>query len=401
MVQNKDTLLEEYSSKSTAQLTRGTLSVEIHTSTLPPKQLYTLASRRNHKRPWLFVSRVLGRHLPVSPSKMQAIHKKLAAALSASLPGPVLMIGMAETAICLGQGVHEEYVTSTERNDILFMHSTRYHLNQPLALTFEEQHSHATHHRIYEPSNPNDLELFNHCQSLVIIDDESSTGQTFINLINAFADRLPNLQQINCMVITEWMSTENRQAVISNGRLPTQMISILDGSFTFCEDTHVPAPKLPNVIGNGGLKDTLLPCNYGRFGLREPTKIPPHVFNQLRFTTEESILVLGTGEFVYLPYLLARHAEEMGANVRMQATTRSPILLGGEIRNCLEFMDAYEDGIPNFIYSVEPGEYDQVWVCYETPPKTRQIPLLNHLNGQAVYFSHPVHFSHPRAGVVR
>ena len=381
--------MEGHTYNATEQIIQGTVSVEVRASDLPPDHLYTLASRRNHKRPWLFVSRVLGRHLPAAPNIMRAIHRRLSDGLSPALPGPVVMIGMAETAICLGQGIHEEYVASTGRKDVLYLHSSRYHLNRPLAWTFEEKHSHATHHRIYEPCDPDDLELFNHCKSLVLIDDESSTGKTFMSLIQALAERLPRLHEIYCLVITEWMAEENKHALINNGVFATRIISILDGAFSFHADSSVPVPELPNVIGNGALKDRLLPCNYGRLGLRQPPSLPSHILKQLTFSAQEHILVLGTGEFVYLPYLLARLVEEQGATVKMQATSRSPILLGGEITHCLEFSDAYQDGIANFLYSVQPGQYDRVWVCYETPPETRQTRLLNHLNGQPLYFSHP------------
>ena len=370
-------------------LIHGTLSLKFSHSSPPFEQLCSLASRKNNKRPWLFVSRVLGRHLPVAPSTMRAIHAQMARMIHPQLPGPVLILGMAETAIGLGQGVHEAYLASTQRHDVLYLHSTRYHLDRAMAFSFEEQHSHATHHRIYEPDEEEDLALFHGCRSLVLIDDEASTGSTFRNLIHAITQRLKNIQEIHSLVITDWMGAENREKLKDCGPCPVNLFSVLSGSYTFKADQNIPPPVLPDVIGNRHWKDALLPCNYGRLGMRSSPKLPSHITHNLEIKPREKILVLGTGEFVYLPYVLARFAEASGAHVRVQATTRSPILLGGDITSSFECQDAYDDGIPNFIYSVDPSQYDRIFICYETPPETRQVKLLESFHAQAFYFSHP------------
>ena len=222
----------------------------------------------------------------------------------------------------------------------------------------------------------------------VLIDDEASTGATFKSLIRACVQRLPKLKGINGLVITDWMGVENREALKNSGPCPIKISSVLSGSYSFKADHTAPSQHLPDVIGNGQLKDAILPHNYGRLGLRTPPPLPPHITNNLGIKPHKKILVLGTGEFVYLPYVLARFAESCGASVKVQATTRSPILLGGDIVSCLKFKDSYEDGIPNFIYSVTQNQYDKIFVCYETPPTTQQEKLLKHFNAKALYFSH-------------
>ncbi len=64
--------------------------------------LFDIAERRNPKRAFLFVSKVLGRHIPVPPSVMRQAYRQLASQFPATLTGPVLFIGMAETAVGLG-----------------------------------------------------------------------------------------------------------------------------------------------------------------------------------------------------------------------------------------------------------------------------------------------------------
>lgn len=63
--------------------------------------LFDIAERRNPKRAFLFVSKVLGRHIPVSPRVMRQVYKQLASQLLGKLSGPAVFIGMAETAVGL------------------------------------------------------------------------------------------------------------------------------------------------------------------------------------------------------------------------------------------------------------------------------------------------------------
>lgn len=57
---------------------------------------------------------------------MAASFESLAAEIPPDLPGPVLVIGMAETAVGLGAGVHRAF--STTRSDSVYLISTRHPL---------------------------------------------------------------------------------------------------------------------------------------------------------------------------------------------------------------------------------------------------------------------------------
>jgi len=371
--------------EKTVALAGGILQVTADRSDLPLGALCGFASRRNPKRPFLFVSRVLGRHLPVRPQVMRMVHRRLAAKLPQDLPGPAVVIGMAETAVCLGQGTHEAWRRLSGRDDLLFLHSTRYKLRQPLLSTFEESHSHATSHLLYQPADPVDADLFARCRSLVLVDDEASTGATFVALTAACKRHMPHLSRVVCVTITDWMGAERQAAIRAAMPVETGFVSLLDGAYGF-QPSDAPPPVMPDVTGNSDLKDHLIGRNWGRLGLRQPVPLPDHV-QAIRAQRGERVLVLGTGEFVYPPFQLARRLSAMGAEVWVQATTRSPILEGADIQGVLEFADAYEDGIPNFLYSVRPGQYDRVLVCYETPPSTVQRPLIAALDAEPVMFS--------------
>ncbi len=90
------------------ELSGGTLTVIPNSSNIPLDSLFDIAERRNPKRAFLFVSKVLGRHIPVSPATMRNVYRQLAERFPADLPGPVLFIGMAETAVGLAAGVFQE-----------------------------------------------------------------------------------------------------------------------------------------------------------------------------------------------------------------------------------------------------------------------------------------------------
>jgi hypothetical protein len=90
------------------------------------------------------------------------------------------------------------------------------------------------------------------------------------------------------------------------------------------------------------------------------------------------ILVLGSNEFVWLPFLLAEYlarqqsnddaaAEDPDTKVKFSALTRSPIALGGAINSMLSFTDHYGLGMTNFVYNVDPSQWDLIVLCIETP----------------------------------
>ncbi len=91
------------------------------------------------------------------------------------------------------------------------------------------------------------------------------------------------------------------------------------------------------------------------------------------------MLVLGSGEFVWEPFLLAERLEAQGARVLYSATTRSPIAIGFAIQSAITFTDNYGLGIPNFVYNVAHQQFDRVLLCTETPADSVDAHLLQAL----------------------
>lgn len=351
----------------TITLPCGTLRLAVEAAELPPAALCGFACRRSRKRGFVFVSRVLGKHVPVRPRVIADTHARLAAKLL-DLPGPVAFVALAETATGLGQGVFEEVVRRTGRRDVVFLHTTRYRLARPPALGFEEPHSHAPDHLLYEPVEPDCADLFRRAASLVLVDDEISTGRTLLNLAAAYRRVNPRLAAVHLVCLTDWLGPR-RAALAAELGVPETVHCLLRGGYTFDPNPAFDPGPAPDVTGRGDRKDSLLPTNHGRLGARGPL---PYDLDAMiaaaGVTPGERVLVLGTGEFAHPPFRLARRLEERGWDVWFQSTTRSPLVGGGELGAVLEFADNYGDDMPNYVYNVADRRYDRVLVGYETRP---------------------------------
>lgn len=360
-----------------AQLMRGELEVKVDDAVLPPSDLFGFAERRNPKRAFLFVSKVLGRHIPVRPSIMAASFESLAAEIPTNLPGPVLVIGMAETAVGLGAGVHRAF--SATRPDTMYLVSTRHPLGTELFTRFEEEHSHASAHLIHMPVDTEVREMMLQARSLVLVDDEASTGKTFVNLHRALVDAgLSNIERVVTCVLTDWSAGAVGKAI---GDSATS-VSLMKGSYQFHEAPSAPLPDMPDV-GRVSIGEWPLSAqkDWGRLGVRsvEDTLAP-----DLKVKPGEKIIVIGTSEFVWRPFLLAERLERAGADVHFSSTTRSPIALGHAIQHALSFSDNYGLGIPNFIYNVKPGQFDRVLICSETPAEALPAELVQALGAEVI-----------------
>ncbi|MDR2442225.1 MAG: phosphoribosyltransferase domain-containing protein, partial [Deltaproteobacteria bacterium] len=181
----------------------GQLKVIVQKSNYLFSHLTAVAERYNLKRPFLFVSKVLGKHYPVRPSRVLDVHQKLAALMPPLLP-PVVFIAMAETAVGLGRGVFESYTAQTKGTEALFTQTTRYALSHPLAFTIDEPHCHAPKHLVYQPVLESSRKIFNEAQSLVLIDDEITSGRTLSNLTLAYKALNPKCSQVHLVSITDW-----------------------------------------------------------------------------------------------------------------------------------------------------------------------------------------------------
>ncbi|MCP5177848.1 MAG: phosphoribosyltransferase domain-containing protein [Moraxellaceae bacterium] len=359
------------------QLSRGTLHVTVEQASIAPEQLFDFAERRNPKRAFLFVSKVLGRHIPVKPSVMAHAFTQLAKQIPDHLPEPVLVIGMAETAVGLGAGVHR--ALQQRYPQAMYWMSTRHSLGTPLFARFEEEHSHASSHLLHWPVDEALKQQLLASKTLIIVDDEASTGKTFINLAQALQDAgLQQIERIIAATLTDW-SGDAVQAKLGK---KAQTVSLLSGSYQWQADLNAALPEMPKVdsVAQGAWQPNLA-LDWGRLGVihHQPT-----LNNKISVNKGEKILVLGTSEYVWRSFLLAEHLEQQGAAVYFASTTRSPIAVGHAIKIARAFSDNYGLGIANFSYNVDVNQYDKIIICTETPATMLDQALLAELNAQVI-----------------
>ena len=386
-------------------LPRGTLDLTYQTnSTLDNDTTYQLedllgfAQRINPKRAFLFVSKVLGRHIPVAPSTMRHAFTDLANLVPSDLPEPILVIGMAETAVGLSAGVHQ--ALQTRYPNALLLNSTRHAQHnddnsETLLTTFSEDHSHASQHLIYQSSDKVTQEQLLASKTLIMVDDEASTGNTCVNVVTALRSAgLAQLEQVHLTTLVDWSLNQNQDAADMEDTISTRLPNIdfyrhhlLSGAWQWTDAPNPEPITMPSVdtteagsqpLGNTG--------NWGRFPTLDSTDgLDDYLARfQTAFTCfsgqtpfdkeqlPERILVLGSNEFVWLPFLLAEWLEtqtqdsEPVTTVNFSALTRSPIALGGAITTMLSFSDNYGLGMTNFAYNVEPSDWDLIVLCVET-----------------------------------
>lgn len=320
------------------------------------QDLLGFAERINPKRAFLFVSKVLGRHIPVSPQVMRHAFTDLAQLISSDLPEPILVIGMAETAVGLGAGVHQ--VLQERYPDALYVTTTRHPVEgAPLLARFLEEHSHAQDQLLYGSPDADIQKKILASKSIVLVDDEASTGKTFINLVSALqAAGFDQISHIITATLADWSSG------IHIAGLDCQAVALMTGKWQW-QDAENPLqinmPKVDTVAF--GEYATLSEPTWGRLPIQDTS-----AFIRLKVEPQQRILVLGSGEYVWSSFLLAEDLQRQGAEVKFSAITRSPIAVGHAIQSALAFSDNYGLGIQNFVYNINPLEYDRIFITVET-----------------------------------
>lgn len=374
-----------------------------HHNSYQLEDLLGFAQRINPKRAFLFVSKVLGRHIPVAPSTMRHAFTELANLVPSDLPQPMLVIGMAETAVGLSAGVHQ--ALQTRYPQALLLNSTRHaqhddNSTETLLTTFSEDHSHASQHLIYQSSDTVTKAQLLATKTLIMVDDEASTGNTCINVVTALRNAgLTQLETVHLTTLVDWSLDQKKTDETVDHATPERMAArltgidfhrhhLLSGAWQWTDAPNPEPITMPSVdttaagsqvLGNTG--------NWGRFPTPDSTEGFDSYLTSFqtafkKFSSQKNfheaslpqrVLVLGSNEFVWLPFLLAEWLETQAqkqdstlSTVYFSALTRSPIALGGAITTMLSFSDNYGLGMTNFAYNVEPNDWDLIVLCVET-----------------------------------
>lgn len=370
------------------KLPTGTLEVSVQSGAFELEDLCKFAARNNPKRGYLFVSTVLGKHWPAQPSKMRQLHEHLAAQIIIKQGVPVVFVAMAETAVGLGQGVFESFLAQHPDSQALFLHTTRYPTPGLETVTFEESHSHAPDQLLHLPLDSELRSLFLNARTLVLVDDEMSTGNTFVNLAIALKKQHPGFDHIEMVTITDFSGGDGHQQIASRLPANASFVSALKGSHKFTPDPEFRARKT-----NGAGEKSICGLNTspgwsGRAGRVSPFRLPPSLIDHLLEGSNlgDQVLVLGFGEFMHAAFRIGLALEEKGLKPVVQSTTRSPILAGQCINHIIKLDSDFSDGVPYFLYNVEPGQYSKVLLCHETPIGLGIKALAKQLSATCLYF---------------
>jgi hypothetical protein len=255
--------------------------------------------------------------------------------------------------------VHQAY--SAKRSDCVYITSTRHPLGTELFARFEEEHSHASAHLIHLPTDPETRQLMLQARSLILVDDEASTGKTFINLYQALLDAgLHQLERVVTCVLTDWSAGAVGRAIGSRA----SSVSLLEGSYAFHEDPTAPLPDMPDRRRFHRCVAAVAQGDWGRLGVRHVGYLGSRVAGSSWRESHRD-----RHQRVRLAAVSSGRAPGAcaGVNVHFSSTSRSPIALGHAIGHALSFSDNYGLGIPNFLYNVR-GQFDRVLICSDTGP---------------------------------
>lgn len=428
--------LAPWTGEHVSQILDITTTTDSNRSLFDVTELVGMALRHNPKRAHLLVSRVLGKHVPSQPGLLIAAGellgvlagrmldartpsaftidglREIAAEISAALKvAPdaaeaedhaararqlleplktirphLAMLGYAETATGLGKLVSLALGS-------YYIHSTRHAGADHLAFgAFEEEHSHATSHRIL-PRSP---DLLSGTGPMVLIDDEISTGNTIISTIRDLQASAPRQHYVVAALVDLRTKADRARfdsfaaelgirvdvVALASGTLSTP-VDVLERASAYLE-LEIPANPIERANGSVEILELSVP-KYTQLSDRHGSSTPltNHLLDSLSaqisqsIRSEKPVLVLGTEEFLYLPLAVAdslNGKSGTGYKTVFSSTTRSPIavldLEGYAVTSSVNFSSHDEtiDGPgARFAYNVggSPGGFGTIVVIPE------------------------------------
>jgi hypothetical protein len=416
---------------------------------IPPDTLFAMAARINKKRSFLFVSKVLGKHIPVNPYTSLLSGTTLAILLQEALQGtkleekvqlavegliypdkaetaykaimserlllkqPIAFIGFAETATAIGHAVYEAFGQGSH-----YLHTTREVIEEsPSILQFQEEHSHATDHYGYS----DDPAILAQPEILVLVDDEITTGRTSLNIIRDLQGKYPK-KMYYVLALLDWRTEED---ILQFAQLEQELhitihvISLIRGNTKVVGTSESLPLQAPSPLPEE--RTELLQISYvnqlfthapyagnrpylqhsGRFGLTPSNSeqldrsITQTAELLKRKRTGIKTLCVGTGEFMYIPM---RIAAEMGAGVSYQSTTRSPIHVMEHGDYAVKYGHAFpspeDEHVVHFFYNIPCGTYQELFLFMEREASPSSMePIVRILQAKGLHALHIVFFS--------
>ncbi|MFC5139348.1 phosphoribosyltransferase domain-containing protein [Actinomycetospora rhizophila] len=396
---------------------------------VPAREVIGLALRRNPRRAHLPVARLLGKHLPVAPARVRGAAEALADRVRRALPehgaAPVV-VGFAENATALAHLVADaldaEHVVHTTRRVVP---------GAAVLVAFDEAHSHAPRHVLV----PDDPGGWTPDRTLVLVDDELSTGRTVAATVRLLHRRLPRSRYVVATLadlrgpgddaiprVADELGVRVEVVAVARAAL-TVPDGVLDRAARLIagepDTTSRPAPgvaavpvALPLAGAAEGARHGLDRARRAALGAAVPGAAA--ALAAALGPRPGRVLVLGCEELHYLPVRLAEALAGRGLDVEVGATSRSPLVArdvpGYPVRSALAYA-AHDHALGHaperYVYGVGAGHYDTVVVVVDAAARTPALrrpdgllPRLGALAGCVVEAVVPCRPPRPAAGPV-
>ena len=347
-----------------------------------------LARRINNtKRGYLIVDPLQGKHIPVSPALTCELASSLGKLLLERAADAKLIVGFAETATALGA-----LAAMSFPDDTVYLHTTRERLDSDNIVSFREEHSHAVD-QIVECSYIQSVKT----PTVIMIDDEISTGRTIDNIVTQLRAAFPFLNETRFVIgsIINRMTDDIRERLLAKN---IEFVSLLDIDAPDYEERTKDMSVTKAVIadiqaaeyGTVRLDDTIPDLRLG-ITVGEMKEKTEKLSSELEsaFSGELSgikrLLVLGTEECMTAAiyagrYIESRHDE---LSVFTHSTTRSPIGIctarDYPCKNGFVLPSFYEDGRRTYLYNID--DYDTMLVLTDSKNDEQAEKAMDSLSG--------------------
>ncbi len=339
----------------------------------------------NNKRLYLVVNPLQGKHIPVAPSQALSVFNQLVKQLGDVYRGEnVLVIGFAETATAIGAQVAISLGTN-------YIHTTRETIPDVQYLFFSEEHSHATEQKLVK----NDMDrIIKNIDRILFIEDEVTTGNTILNIIRVLENQYGQITKFSVASLLNGMSEEALERYREANILIHYLVKTDHSTFDKLVDSYVCDGKYIDVdqtsrdidvVQIQGCMNTRRLVDSSQY-LRACKGLAKKIFQQIIFSKNERVLVVGTEECMYPAIFVGNYLEEVGCIVKVHATTRSPIAVSTQdsypVHQRYTLQSVYDEERKTFLYDIE--QYDQVLIVTDSELQDRQglQTLVNALQGK-------------------
>ncbi|MDD2212081.1 MAG: phosphoribosyltransferase domain-containing protein [Desulfitobacteriaceae bacterium] len=311
---------------------------------------FSMVSRQNNpKRQYAMVHNDLGKIGPVFPQEAIKLVKDMIQGGIEFGRGPI--IGLSESSILLGRMV-SEFITHSS-----FIFSSRYASTGMVA--FSEPHSHA-------PVQYLKLDLIKDASEVCIMEDEITSGNTILNLIQTLLDEMPNL--VNLRVVSLKMLCQDYRIkelenIISELGVKVSFASLYRGSNGEIDPLAPKSTlKAPNNLQpfNSNLE-----IGRGRTKLFSGPEVRQALWEPLLDILPANVCIIGVSEAIDMAFEISYFLTAHGRASTFRQLTISPWELPGWVFPGFQPLHLYyppdKGGVYLIVYD-QPAQKDQVYM---------------------------------------